>query len=276
MANIDVTIHEILVTVNSPTSATVLLTTPAAIAVSVSPQSGLQGITGATGPGVPPFGVAGQHLSKVSSTSYDTEWVAAVGSATNKQVLFSDLGTAAGNTDFVFDKDLKALSIGQAIFLPDNPLGVAGNIDSYLQVNIQNKNGGVNSSSDYIATADDGTDLGVYADLGICNSGYISESWDVVEAHDTYVFGDGGNVAVGTLTPGKSIKLFVAEIEHEAHPIDVITTISANGLDMASGKKVSENGFNLTDMIVECASAIEEATAFAAGSKIVVRVDLLV
>jgi hypothetical protein len=277
--NIDITINpptQILVEAVSQNEYNVIVTAQSAIQVSVSSQAGVQGIQGEPGVGIPPLGAIGQHLAKVSNTSYDTQWVPAVGSALNKQVLFSDGGNSVGNTDFVFDKDLKALSIGQAIFLPDNPLGVSGNIDSYLQINVQNKNGGVAASSDYIATADDGTDLGIYADLGICNSGYESESWDVAESHDTYVFGDGGNIVIGTLSVGKKIKLFIADIEHEGHPSDVVLEIDKlNGLNMMSGYKVKENGFSLTDLITECSSDVEETAAFAAGSKIVIRTDLI-
>ena len=263
---------KIEVTAKTETEYDVLVSQVDPIEITVAPYAGTQGNTG---PGVPPGGATGQHLSKVTGDDYDTQWVSAVGSAADKQILFSRLGNAVGDPLFVYDENLKALALGSPVFLPDNPLGISANIDSYLQTNIQNFNGGVNASSDYIATADDGTDDGIYADLGICNSGFVSESWDATEAHDTYVFGDGGNVVMGTLTVGKAVKFFVAQTDHECHPVDIIGEINVNGLNMTSGMKVSENGFNLTDLVTECSSASAQTAAFAAGSKIVIRTDLL-
>src|SRR4051794_5452744 len=47
-----------------------------------------------------------------------------------------------------------------------------GSIDSYLQINLRNKSNGTNASTDYIATADNGTDSTFYIDMGINSSNY--------------------------------------------------------------------------------------------------------
>jgi hypothetical protein len=49
-------------------------------------------------------------------------------------------------------------------------LGLNGNVNNYFQVNIHNANSGTSSSSDYIATADNGTETTHYHDDGINSS----------------------------------------------------------------------------------------------------------
>ena len=246
----------------------VSITTPEPIVVEASGQSGKQGLKGDTGIGIPPGGTKGQRLAKVDNVDFNAQWVDQSTTMSNKQVAFAKDGLFIGDEDFVFDQDLKALSIGQAIFLPDNPLGVSGDIDSYLQVNVQNKNGGVSASSDYVATADDGTDETHYADMGINGSNYENEDYSGVKAHDGYLLVQGGDLALAST--GKIN--FLAEGFAEENKIGEVNAV---GIDLVQSMKFSENGFNLTDLITEAASEIEEAAAFLAGAKIVIRTDLI-
>jgi len=273
-----------IVTVNPPDVITVTavtenefnvtVTEAAPIAVTVSTQSGVPGNTGATGPGVPPGGTIGQRLIKVDSVDFNTQWADQTTTMTNKQIAYVKNGLFVGNEDFIFDEDLQAVSIGNAIFLPDNPLGVSGDIDSYLQINLQNRNSGVSASADMIITADNGEDELHFIDLGMNNSGYDGgESYTAMAPNDGYLLMADGNLIVTTITPGTVIKFCVDG--EGATEESVKFEIGPTGIDMKNNMKVSEGGFNLTDLITECASAIEEAAAFAAGSKIVIRTDLI-
>jgi hypothetical protein len=264
---------QIAVTATTDTEFVVSVTAPS-FAVTVSP-SGAQGIQGPTGEGVPPGGSTNQRLVKKSATDFDTQWVSQAVTP-DKQVQFALNGAITGDEDFIYDKDEKCLAIGKPTILDDNPIAMSGNVDSWIQANIQNKNAGVDASSDYICTADTGDDTQGYADWGIGNSGYASAAWDIQGPLDTYGMGDGGSLVLGTLSVAKSVKIFAAQTDHEAHPADAIVHFDqALGLSMQNSHKVREGTFALTDLITECDGVTAQTAAFAAGSKIVIRTDLL-
>jgi hypothetical protein len=225
---------------------------------------------------IPAGGTTSQALKKLGNGDFDVGWVTDdVPHGLDKEVQFNDNGVMGSDVNFLFNKDVGSLVVGKAELLPDNPIGLGGNVDSYLQANIQNKNEGISASADYIATADNGDDTENYIDMGISNSKYNVPEWDIAVADDGYFWVDGGNDIIGTMTPGKEILFFVAETIHEAHPADTIAKMGTDyGLNVVKGH-VQENGFNLSDMIVECDSTTAETTAFALGSKIVIRTDLL-
>jgi hypothetical protein len=160
-------------------------------------------------------------------------------------VQYNDGGVMGGEADFTYDDVNNAVKIGQPVLLPDNPLAIKGDVDSYLQTNLQNVSDGENASVDYIVTADTGDDTQGYGDLGICNSQYAVPEWDVVEPIDTYVFADGGNVAIGSLTPGKKVKLFVGQTIHEAHPEDVVAEFDQSGMALVEGSVISIGGSDI-------------------------------
>ena len=86
---------------------------------------------------------------------------------------------------------------------------------SFLQTNLQNFNG--SGSSDYIATADIGTNINNYIDLGINGSGdYDSVNSSAYYPLDGYVYAQGntanpigGNLIIGTATTGTHIKFTI-------------------------------------------------------------------
>jgi hypothetical protein len=78
----------------------------------------------------------------------------------------------------------------------------AGNVNSYAQINFQNINTGTQSSTDFILTADNGTDTTHYFDMGIAGG-----NWDgtqpnslgtAVSAGDGYLWVQDGNVRIAT------------------------------------------------------------------------------
>jgi hypothetical protein len=97
----------------------------------------------------------------------------------------------------------------QPTLLPNTPINTVGNVDSYLQVNNQNINTGTHASSDYILTADDGTDSNYYVDLGIANSGFSYPDFNISAPHDGYLFVQGGNLNIATGSPNKNIEFWV-------------------------------------------------------------------
>jgi len=88
-----------------------------------------------------------------------------------------------------------------------NILSAHGEINSYAQLNVQNFNGGGLASSDIVATADNGTELTNYIDLGINSSGY-SIANSVGFAGDAYLYSSANDLYIGNTTPGKQVILF--------------------------------------------------------------------
>lgn len=76
------------------------------------------------------------------------------------------------------------------------------NLDSYVQLNIQNFNSGQSASSDVVATSDIGDETVGYIDMGINSSGY-SEPDAVGTAGDAYLYSTGEDLLIGNATAGK-------------------------------------------------------------------------
>lgn len=81
-------------------------------------------------------------------------------------------------------------------------------VNSFAQNNITNFSNGITASSDWIATADTGSDTTGYVDHGINCSGFSSGTWTINGALDGYHYCAGGNLAVGTDTVGKNLVFF--------------------------------------------------------------------
>jgi hypothetical protein len=80
-----------------------------------------------------------------------------------------------------------------------------GNINNYLQLNIQNANAGTNASSDVVATADNGNETSNYIDMGINSS--LNTSGAMGGANDAYLYNLGQNLLIGTGSASKSLVL---------------------------------------------------------------------
>ena len=78
-----------------------------------------------------------------------------------------------------------------------------GSIDNYLQLNIQNNSAGTSSSSDVVATANNGDETSNYVDMGI--NGGNNTSNIMGSANDAYLYNIGQNLLVGTGTASKSL-----------------------------------------------------------------------
>ncbi|RYY25319.1 MAG: hypothetical protein EOP41_05245 [Sphingobacteriaceae bacterium] len=91
-----------------------------------------------------------------------------------------------------------------------NVISGKGNINNYLQLNIQNTNAGSGASSDVVATADNGSESNYYVDLGINSSANTANLYG--GANDSYLYSTGntsstagGNFYIGTNTAAKSL-----------------------------------------------------------------------
>lgn len=70
--------------------------------------------------------------------------------------------------------------------------------NSYSQVNSTNKSNGTSASSDWVATADTGTDSTNYIDMGINSSAYSDAAYTIGGALSAYLYSNGGTLTIGT------------------------------------------------------------------------------
>jgi hypothetical protein len=126
---------------------------------------------------------------------------------------------AKSNTSLIFNASTGALGAtsvmvnGATALSTGNYLNITGNLNSYVQANIQNSSTGTAASSDYVVTTNTGSDSTEYADFGINNSGWTGSSWGA--AKDAYLFVDGsasgvGNLYIGTQQASTKVKFSVA------------------------------------------------------------------
>ena len=186
------------------------------------------------------------------ATRYTDEMArTAMGSIGNDtEILYNDDGAIAGDASHVWDKIHQALKIGNLpVLLPDNPLAITGNVDSYLQTNFRNKNSNSNASADHVLTADDGDDSTNYADFGICNSTYLHPSWPAMKPHDTYLYGQGAplndpgqaNLLLGTDVDGGIVKIYVKGIDDD----HLRAMVDDKGVNLPTGMTYRINDANI-------------------------------
>jgi len=123
----------------------------------------------------------------------------------------------------------------------------AGNVNSYSQLNFQNINNGTLASTDYVATADNGTDTTNYVSLGINSSTFNDPTnYPGYGPNDSYVHNNGGNLILNPETAGKSILLMVGGTD----TANVVANVSNIGLEVFGLIKTAGNaevGNILTD-----------------------------
>jgi len=99
------------------------------------------------------------------------------------------LGIYAGNTDSF------------------NLISAHANNDNYLQINIRNFSTGSNSSADFVATYDTGTEDTGYINMGINGTSYVGNAIHDLPG-DGYIYTTGSNLVIGTATSGSTLTLF--------------------------------------------------------------------
>jgi hypothetical protein len=129
--------------------------------------------------------------------------------------------------------------------------GFNSNVNSYTQVTFQNKSTGTDATADFVLTADNGNDTVNYGDFGIINSGYdngtpTNSLGNIVYAADTYLYAQGnasatgqsgGNLAIGTTTVGKNVKIFAGGVDNTY----IVANISNTGVAVTGNLSVSGN-----------------------------------
>ncbi len=119
-------------------------------------------------------------------------------SAGNVAIGYAPIQTAGVNIEkLLVDAGSTAANPTQSI----NVITGRGYLNSYLQLNIQNKSAGTAASSDVVATADNGDETTNYIDMGINSSGNTSNYFGA--SNDAYLYNMGQDLLIGTGTAGK-------------------------------------------------------------------------
>ncbi len=137
------------------------------------------------------------------------------------------------------------LSVGQIDLPPVGESAIAqfqGNMDTYLQINVQNISSGTNASTDYVATNDIGNDDEWYVDLGINSSNYDNPDFSITGPNDAYLYTYGANLTIGTAS-GSSLIFHTAGTlaENERMRIDDAGNVTIGIIDAVEILTVAGN-----------------------------------
>lgn len=157
----------------------------------------------------------------------------AVSNAFNLPVVLNNAPNFSGTTALGWDDINQSLEIGLSGGLPTNPLSIIQSGNTYYQVNVQNRSTGTLASADYVATANNGTDVANYIDLGINSNNYADTGYALYRALDGYLYVNGGNLNIGTSTTGY-ITFHVSGVQATDRSLD----ITRSGINLASGRGV--------------------------------------
>ena len=145
----------------------------------------------------------------------------------------------------------------------------SSNFDGYAQVNARNINGGQQATTDYVITADDGTDSTNYIDMGIAGSGYNgllanNSLGNSLFATDGYLYTQGnvtgGNLVLGTIQPGAQVRI----ITGASDLANVRATFNDTGLAVngnVSANFFTGNGSQLTGIVAAGGASINNGTS---------------
>ena len=126
--------------------------------------------------------------------------------------------------------------------LPNVLAQFTSNVNNYAQVNMQNLNNSPFSSSDFVATANNGNDTQNFIDLGIAGSTYNFPGYGAYRPNDGYLLVDGGNLLLNTDTVGKYIKFIVGGL-NDSNQVGQFSSVglSVNGNISSTGNISAPN-----------------------------------
>jgi hypothetical protein len=142
----------------------------------------------------------------------------------------------SGSTSVIINQDNNTEANPEALYVWQphptsiNVISGKGNLNNYLQLNINNTNQGTNASSDIVATANNGDETTNYIDMGINSENY--NSGFIGDANDAYLYSTGQHLHIGNITPNKPIQFFVGGPDSNA---DRKLELNANGQHNITG-----------------------------------------
>jgi hypothetical protein len=108
----------------------------------------------------------------------------------------------------------EALYVWQPSTSSFNVISGKGNLNNYLQLNIQNTNQGPIASSDVVATANNGNETTNYVDMGINSENYTGV---LGGPNDAYLYSTGIHLHIGNATPNQYVGFFAGGDDVDAN-----------------------------------------------------------
>jgi len=145
---------------------------------------------------------------------------------------------------------------------PQSTFQVTGNFDGYSGINMQNINSGQNASADLFITADNGTTLDSFLDLGLASSNYDYTGYSLIGRNDGYLFvtgnttTGGGSMVIGTGGPNDVIFATGGlESQHE------VMRITSNNNVIIKNANLIVHGTNVTSVLQDSYNKANSASA---------------
>ncbi len=148
--------------------------------------------------------VTAANLNNAAAIGYNAK------AAVSNSLILGATGTTAPNVGVgvnTFSTNPEALLVYQNSTTSFNVIGGKGNLNNYLQLNIQNLNTGASASSDVVASADNGSETANYVDLGMNSSGY-GATGITGGADNAYLYSAGNDFIIGNSTAAKNLIFF--------------------------------------------------------------------
>jgi len=125
----------------------------------------------------------------------------------------------------------EAQAFETAAGLQDPAIIASIDTSDYAQIAFQNKGGGANSSTDFIAYSNNGVDDAGYIDLGVTSSNFNDPEFTITGPNDGYIFMEAPKVLTSTVN-GKSLTNNVATLTTPtAHQFRVGMPVVITGVD---------------------------------------------
>jgi len=133
----------------------------------------------------------------------------AAGNKGEIQVRGNTAGSFSSDANFWWNAQSGVLGVGPT------PGGTPQNVrfsavalaNTFMQMILENSSNGPNASTDFCPSADTGDDTAGYGDFGINGSANNDPAYPLLAALDTYLYGSGGKLTLGTDTAGKDVIL---------------------------------------------------------------------
>lgn len=157
------------------------------------------------------------------------------------------IGSTAGNPPYRLTVSGVGATITQG--LANAIADFTSSVNGYGQVNVRNSLSGTNASGDIVITANNGTDISNFIDLGINNTGFTTTSWTINGALDGYLYTSDGNLSIGAAATNKYLSLFVGGTLAANEKVRVTTTgVGIGTTNVTSALTVSGDG-NFTGVV---------------------------
>jgi hypothetical protein len=166
-----------------------------------------------------------------------------------------------GNVFCAIQPDTRIQAGQGGTYLPNVIGQFTSDVNNYSQVNMQNLHHGSFASSDFVVTADNGSDTENFGDFGIANSQYMYPGYEAILPNDTYLIANGGNLLINAGSPTKTIKFAVGGSDATdivGNWSNVALTVSTNLDVLGDISYTPANASNWNTSITSISQALDE------------------